>query len=93
MANPTFLSLTDAQGDALSDMVDSKTGVRHWKKGATKFDSPSVFTRYQQLHEALFELISRMGGACIKVGGLNVGVFALNYQIGATEKVFAGVAS
>jgi len=93
MASPTFPPLTDAQGDALSDMVDYKTGIRHWKKGATKFDSPSVFTRYQQLHEALFELISRLGGGCIKVGGLNVGVFALNYQIGATEKVFAGIAS
>ena len=93
MASPTFPPLTDAQGDALSDMVDYKTGIRHWKKGATKFDSPSVFTRYQQLHEALFELISRFGGACIKVGGLNVGVLALNYQIGATEKVFAGIAS
>src|SRR3990172_9214340 len=93
MANPTFPAISDAAADALSDVVDGKTGIRHWKKGATKTDSPAVFTRYQQVHEQIFELVSRMGAGCIKLGGLNVGVFACEYRIGATDKSFAGVAS
>lgn len=93
MANPTLPAISDATATALSDVVDPKTGVRHWKLGATKTDSPPLFTRYQQLHEHLFELLSRFGGGCVALGGLNVGVYALEYKIGATDKSFAGTAS
>lgn len=95
MPTPTLPAISDATALALSDTVDARTGIRHWKKGSTEGDTPPLFTRFQQLNQDMMELLGRViGGACVKVdAGLNVGVYPCEYKIGATDKSFAGVAS
>lgn len=93
MSNPALPNLSDPTAVALSDVVDPKTGIRHIQRGANSASSPPLFTRHTQLHEYVFELLSRFGGGCVHLGGLNVGVYAVEYKIGATDKSFAGVAT
>lgn len=93
MSNPVLPTMTDPAALALSDLVDPKTGIRHILRGASSGSVPPLFTRHTQLHEYLFDLVSRYGGGCVHLGGLNVGVYAVEYKIGATDKSFAGVAT
>ena len=93
MANPTLPEMTDAEADALSDVVHVGTGTRHVAKAVTDASSPKLYTRLKMWEKFLADFMARFGGACVSVGGLNVGVFALEYRIGATDKSFAGVAT
>jgi hypothetical protein len=93
MANPTLPELSDAEADALSDVVHAGTGTRHVAKLTTDASSPKLFTRLKMVEKFYGDLLARFGAACVSVGGLNIGVFALEYKIGATDKTFAGVAS
>ena len=93
MSNPTLPEMSDAEADALSDVVHAGTGIRHVAKQTTDASSPKLFTRLKMVEKFYGDLLARFGAACVSVGGLNIGVFALEYKVGATDKTFAGVAS
>lgn len=93
MANPVLPELNDAEAAALSDVVHAGTGTRHVAFQVDDTSSPKLFTRLKMVEKFYGDLLARFGGACVALGGLNVGVFALEYKIGATDKSFAGVAT
>ncbi len=93
MANPVLVDISDAAGTALSDTIHAATGIRHIKEKATKSDTPKLFTRLKQFELHVLDLIARYGGGCVKLTGLNVGVYAVEYKIAATDKTFAGAAT
>jgi hypothetical protein len=93
MSNPTLPVMTDAEADALSDVVHVGTGTRHVAKMTTDASSPKLFTRLKMVEKFYGDLLARFGAACVSLGGLYIGVFALEYKVGAADKSFAGVAS
>lgn len=93
MANPVLTDLTGPAADALSGTTNPGTGIKHLSAAADDASTPTHFQRMMQQAAHIFELLSRFGGAVVHLGGLDVGVFALEYEIAATERSFAGVAS
>jgi len=93
MSNPIYPDITAAEADALSGVVDAATGIRHLLKNANDATTPTHYTRVMQQLAQLMATLGRIGGMVIDLGGLNVGVFACEYRIGATEKSFAGTAT
>ena len=92
MANPTLADLTNEAALALSDTVDTSTGVRHQKFGVGSEDDPPVFARLMNLERKLFTLLSgTIGGRVVWTGtGLNVEAFAMEYALAGVAKSFAG---
>jgi len=92
MANPTLPALADeAAAKAIAGVLDVGTGISHVQYNAGPEDVPSVFTQYTQATHHLMRLLGKLNqGAVVKLTGLNVGAFALNYQIGATAYAYAG---
>jgi len=95
MANPVLDRMTNAAADALSDTTHAGTGLHLLHKAATKSGDPNAYAQMMEDWKFLADLVALSNqGACVKIGaGLNVGVFALHYRIGATEYAFAGAAT
>lgn len=92
MPNPTLPALADeAEAKAIAKVLDGGTGISHVQYNAGPEDVPSVFTQYTQATHHLMLLLGKLNQGCVvKLTGLNVGAFALDYQIGATAYAYAG---
>ena len=92
--NPTMPALDNDQASAIQNTIHEMTGVLFKPHDVDENDDPTHATHITMWEHRIKTLLAGMvQGKVIDLGGLNIGAFAIHYEIGGTAYAFAGETS